>query len=64
MKHDERISAEVRIARGVGYTVFWFGIFAVLLYRWFYLSQSLTDTFDIFLVWILASLVQFFVLAG
>jgi len=64
MKHDERTSAEVRAAQGIGYTVFWFGIFAVLLYRWLYLNQSLAETLDVFMVWILASLVQFFVLAS
>lgn len=64
MKNDERVSADVRAAQGIGYTIFWFGIFALLLYRWFYLNQSLADTLDVFLVWIAASLAQFFYLAS
>lgn len=63
MKNDERVSADVKIAKSIGYTIFWFGIFAVLLYRWFVLNQTLMDTLDFFLVWFIASLAQFFALA-
>ena len=63
MKNDERVNAEINIAKSIGYTIFWFGIFAVLLYRWFILNQSLMDTLDFFLVWLLASLAQFITLA-
>lgn len=63
MKNDERVSADVKIAKSIGYTIFWFGIFIVLLYRWFILNQTLMDTLDFFLVWFIASLAQFFTLA-
>ncbi|TYQ17943.1 UNVERIFIED_CONTAM: hypothetical protein Cloal_0336 [Acetivibrio alkalicellulosi] len=63
MKGDERINVDVKTSKSIGYTIFWFGIFTVLLYRWFYLNQTLIDTLDIFIVWIIASLVQFFTLA-
>ncbi|QUH24477.1 hypothetical protein [Serpentinicella alkaliphila] len=63
MKNDERVNADVKIAKSIGYTIFWFGIFAVILYRWFILNQTLMDTLDFFLVWFIASLAQFFALA-
>jgi len=63
MKNDERVSSDVKIAKSIGYTIFWFGIFAVLLYRWFILNQTLIDTLDFFLVWFIASLAQFITLA-
>jgi len=63
MKNDERVNADVKIAKSIGYTILWFGIFAVLLYRWFVLNQTLMDTLDFFLVWFIASLTQFFALA-
>lgn len=63
MKNDERVNAEVKIAKSIGYTIFWFGIFAVLLYRWFVLNQTLMDTLDFFLVWFIGSLAHFFALA-
>lgn len=63
MKNDERVIADVKIAKSFGYTIFWFGIFAVLMYRWFVLNQTLMDTLDFFLVWFVASLAQFFALA-
>jgi len=63
MKTDERVNSDVKIAKSIGYTIFWFGIFAVLLYRWFILNQTLMETLDFFLVWFIASLVQFFALA-
>ena len=64
MKSDERVNADVKIAKSFGYTIFWFGIFAVLLYRWFVLNQTLKETMDFFLVWFIASLAQFFALAN
>lgn len=63
MKNDERIVLEVKVAKSIGYTIFWFGIFAVLLYRWFVLNQSLMDTLDFFAIWFIASLAHFFALA-
>ncbi len=63
MKNDERVIINVKQAKSIAYTIFWFGILAVLLYRWFVLNQTLVDTFDFFLVWIIASLAQFFALA-
>lgn len=63
MKNDERVSSDVKIAKSIGYRIFWIGIFAVLLYRWFVLNQTLMDTLDFFLVWFIASLAQFFALA-
>lgn len=64
MKNDERVNAEVKKANSIGYTIFWVGIFAVLLYRWFVLNQTLMDTLDFFLVWFIASVAQFFALAS
>lgn len=63
MKNDERVITDVRIGKSIAYSVFWFGILAVLLYRWFILGQSLQETLDFFIIWLIASLVQFFVLA-
>lgn len=63
MKNDERINIDVNASKSIGYTIFWFGIFALLLYRWFYLDETLMSTLDIFVVWIIASLAQFFTLA-
>ncbi|MCG8502745.1 MAG: hypothetical protein MJB12_20360 [Firmicutes bacterium] len=64
MKNDERVNIDVNAAKSMGYTIFWFGIFALLLYRWFYLNETLMSTLDIFVVWIIASLAQFFTLAA
>ncbi|MBM7540761.1 hypothetical protein [Amphibacillus cookii] len=64
MKTDERVNSDVKVAKSIGYTIFWFGIFIVLLYRWFVLNQTLIDTLDFFLVWFIASLVHFFALAS
>lgn len=63
MNHDERIHTDVKKSKSLGYSVFWFGIFALLLYRWFHLNQSLMEVLDVFLVWMAASLAQFFTLA-
>lgn len=63
MKNDERINSEVKSANSIGYTIFWVGTFVVLLYRWSILSETFMDTFDFFIVWFLASLVHFFILA-
>lgn len=64
MKNDERVNIDSNAAKSIGYTIFWFGIFALLLYRWFYLNEGLRSTLDIFAVWIIASLAQFFTLAA
>lgn len=63
MKNDERLNGEIKSIKNITYYIFWLGIFGVLLYRWFVLDQSLTETFDIFIVWLLASLVDFFMMA-
>ena len=64
MKNYERVNIDANAAKSIGYTIFWFGIFASLLYRWFYLNETLMSTLNIFVVWIIASLVQFFILAA
>ncbi len=64
MKNDERVNIDVNAAKSIGYTIFWFGIFVLLLYRWFYLNETFMSTLDIFVVWIIASLAQFFILAA
>lgn len=63
MKNDERIAIDEKRAKSIGYTILWVGIFAVLLYRWFVLNQTLMDTLDFFLVWLIASIVSFLALA-
>lgn len=63
MKNDERMNSDVKSAKSIGYTIFWMGVFIVLLYRWFVLSESFLDTIDFFLVWFFASGVHFFTLA-
>ena len=64
MQYDERITNDLLSAKRLAYTVFWFGVFGVLLYRWFVTGQSLRETIDIFIVWIGASMVHFFFLAS
>ncbi len=64
MKNDERVNIDVDSAKSVGYTIFWFGILALLLYRWFYLNETLLSTIDVFAVWLIASLARFFTLAA
>lgn len=63
MKNDERITSDVKQAKSIGYMILWYGIFIVLLYRWFILNQTLMETLDFFIVWFIASLSQFFTLA-
>ena len=63
MKNDERVIEEVKTAKSMGFTIFWFGIFAVLVYRWMVLGQSFTENLDFFLIWFIASLTQFIFLA-
>ena len=62
-KKDERLESNVQLAKSLGYTVFWYGTFAVLLYRWFFLDQTIIETIDFFLVWIVASMAQFIISA-
>lgn len=64
MKYDERIMQDVLAAKRVAYTIFWFGLFGILLFRWFVNGQSLAETIDIFIVWIIASFVHFFLIAS
>ena len=63
MKNDERIKNEIKSVKNVTYHLLWTGIFIVLLYRWFVVGESLRDTMDIFLVWLIASLIDFFMMA-
>lgn len=63
MKQDERVKHEIQLVRSVGYTLFWFGTFAILLYRWFYLEQPLVETLDFFLLWIAVSILIFVLFA-
>lgn len=63
MRKDERLNLSVKVANSLGYVIFWYGIFAVLLYRWFFLDQTFIETLDLFIVWIVASLIQFITLA-
>lgn len=63
MKRDERVKNEIHVTKSIGYTMLWYGMFASLLYRWFYLDQSLSETLDLFIVWLLASIVQFLFMA-
>lgn len=63
MRKDERVNASVNSANSLGYRVFWYGGFAVLLYRWFVLEATLLETIDMFAVWVIASVVQFVSLA-
>ncbi|SFH66691.1 hypothetical protein SAMN05192551_10275 [Tindallia magadiensis] len=63
MRNDERIENDVKQANSLGYSVFWFGIFGALLVRWFYLGQSLVEVLDVFAIWLIASMAQFFSLA-
>lgn len=60
---DERVISEINKAKSYGYRIMWFGLFGILLYRWFVLEQSLIETLDIFLVWFIASMFDFFILA-
>lgn len=63
MKQDERVKQDIYLVRSIGYTILWFGTFGILLYRWFYLNQPLTETLDFFLLWITVSILAFVLLA-
>lgn len=63
MKQDERVKQDIYLVRSIGYTILWFGTFGILLYRWFYLNQTLTETLDFFLLWITVSILAFVLLA-
>ncbi len=63
MKNDERITTDKQRIESVGFKILRWGIFAVLLYRWFFLGETLGNTLDIFIVWLAASLVEFILLA-
>ena len=60
---DERIHADVLKTNSISYRIIWIGLFVVLLYRWFILKEGLAETGDIFIVWILASIINFLMLA-
>lgn len=61
MKKDERISFDIKKAESIGYKIFWVGILALILFRRLYLNQTFMDTFDIFIVWLIASLTKFII---
>jgi hypothetical protein len=63
MQKDERIAADVQWAQSAGYKILQWGIFAVLLYQWFYLGLNLGQTLPVFAVWAVASLTEFILLA-
>ncbi len=63
MKHDERIVTDIQRAESIGFKILRWGIFAVLLYRWFFLGETLAGTLDIFIVWLVASLAEFIIMA-
>ncbi len=63
MKKDERITQDMHLTRSIGYRVMWFGVFAILLFRWFYLGQTLGETLDLFLLWLFVSIMQFLLMA-
>ena len=56
MKKDERIEFDIKTAESIGYKIFWVGILALFLFRRFYLNQTFMDTFDIFIIWFIASI--------
>jgi voltage-gated potassium channel Kch len=60
---DERVISEINKAKSFAYRIIWFGLFGILLYRWFALDQTLLETLDIFLVWFTASMFEFFIMA-
>ncbi|MDZ4132580.1 MAG: hypothetical protein U1E11_05520, partial [Dethiobacteria bacterium] len=64
MKLDERIVTEIHKAESIGFKILRWGIFAVLLYRWFFLGETLAGTLDIFIVWLVASLAEFIIMAS
>lgn len=59
MRNDERLTQTLQAIKTIGYHIFWFGLFAILLFRWFYMDQSLMETIDIFILWIGASMITF-----
>ncbi len=61
---DERVNVDICKAKSLGYTIFWYGVFALLLFRWFVMGQTLVETIDVFSVWLLASITQFLAMAA
>ena len=57
MKKDERVTRIKNEVESMGYWLMWLGIFIVLLYRWNFAGESFLETLDIFIVWIVPSLV-------
>ncbi len=64
MRNDERLIQTLQAIKTIGYNVFWFGLFAILLFRWFYLDQSLMETIDVFILWIGSSMITFLLSAS
>ena len=62
-ERDERIDSEVRRVEGKAFVLLKWGVFAVLVVRWFILGQTLAETWDFFAVWVGASLFEYFMYA-
>ena len=62
-KRDERIDSDIRRVEGRAFVLLKWGVFAVLVFRWFVLGQTLAETWDFFAVWVTASLVEYFMYA-
>ncbi|HKJ85667.1 MAG TPA: hypothetical protein VKA06_06305 [Spirochaetia bacterium] len=62
-QRDERIDADVRRVEGKAFVLLKWGVFAVLVVRWFVLGQTLAETWDFFAVWVVASLFEYFMYA-
>lgn len=60
---DERLKQENRLIESIICHVLKWGLFAVLLFRWTLLGQSLIETLDLFLLWAGAGLAEFFLMA-
>ncbi len=61
---DERVHSEILKAKSVGYFIFWFGILGAILYRRFVLQVELIEILDFFVIWFVATLVQFLLSAS
>jgi len=62
-KRDERIDSEVRRVEGKAFVLLKWSLFAVLVFRWFVLGQTLAETWDFFAVWVVACLFEYFMYA-
>ncbi|HLS89814.1 MAG TPA: hypothetical protein VK101_01005 [Limnochordia bacterium] len=53
---DERIQAVVHQSQAMGFSILYFGMLAIFLFRMVYLKQSVRDFGDFALVWLIAGL--------